>query len=186
MLSKVICLRFYLLSVMCWFCFANQFAWAQDNQLDVGDDAFGGIVLYVDSTGKHGKVAMPFDQAERVSCGKKGSSKAKSATDGSLNMAMIVEVGSTDRSANKYAANYCENLSYGGHEDWYLPAIDELYIMYINKEEIGNFKFDDYCSSTEATDADSWNIHFDRSKDKCIFFYNKGSKQYNVRCIRKF
>jgi hypothetical protein len=31
------------------------------------------------------------------------------------------------------AGNFCATRSIGGYADWYLPAKDELYTMYVNK-----------------------------------------------------
>ena len=37
------------------------------------------------------------------------------------------------------ANNSCNNLSFAGFDDWYLPDKDELYMMYVNRDEIGGF-----------------------------------------------
>ena len=37
------------------------------------------------------------------------------------------------------AAQACENLSMHGHNDWYLPALDELNVLYAGKDAIGGF-----------------------------------------------
>lgn len=47
----------------------------------------------------------------------------------------------------------CENLSFAGFDDWYLPDKDELYFMYLNKDAIGGFNVESgdesrYWSST--------------------------------------
>lgn len=57
------------------------------------------------------------------------TSGCDSTTDGTLNMADIIAAGISDHPA----ANYCNNFSSGGYSDWYLPALDELYLMWTNK-----------------------------------------------------
>jgi hypothetical protein len=51
-----------------------------------------------------------------------------SAFDGAVNTAAMVAAGIDDHPA----ANFCVNLSIGGHTDWYLPARYELDIAYFN------------------------------------------------------
>lgn len=57
------------------------------------------------------------------------TSGCDSTTDGTLNMADIITAGISDHPA----ANYCNNFTGGGYSDWYLPAIDELSLMWTNK-----------------------------------------------------
>jgi len=52
------------------------------------------------------------------------------------------------------AARLCGNLVQGGFSDWYLPSVDELNKLYLNKIAIGGFVGTNYWSSTEV-DADS-------------------------------
>jgi hypothetical protein len=51
-----------------------------------------------------------------------------SAFDGAVNTAAMVTAGIGDHPA----AEFCVNLSIGGHTDWYLPARYELDIAYFN------------------------------------------------------
>lgn len=50
---------------------------------------------------------------------------ARSLVEGQNNTAAI-------DNASHQAAQFCANLSYNGHTDWYLPARDELELMYRN------------------------------------------------------
>jgi hypothetical protein len=54
------------------------------------------------------------------------------------------------------ANNSCINLGDG----WRLPTIDELKILYQNREIIGNFKWDSYWSSTKGNIVIAWRLNF--------------------------
>ncbi|PZQ46739.1 MAG: hypothetical protein DI551_04615 [Micavibrio aeruginosavorus] len=59
-----------------------------------------------------------------------------------------------------YQATQCANLVAHGHDDWYLPALEELQVMYDNKDDIGDFNADEYFSSTESHAGDAFAISF--------------------------
>ncbi|MBO5977037.1 MAG: DUF1566 domain-containing protein, partial [Bacteroidales bacterium] len=80
------------------------------------------------------------------------------------------------------AMNACNNLVYAGYSDWYLPSIQELNAMYLNKDKIGGFATDDaYWSSTEYDASECWGQYFDTGD------MGVGLKNYifRVRPIRK-
>ncbi len=81
------------------------------------------------------------------------------------------------------AAVYCNDLSQDGHDDWYLPATEELNVLYSNKDVIGNFGHY-YWSSRE------YNSHGAYSKDFYggTWYYDYNSYKNStklVRCVRK-
>jgi hypothetical protein len=85
--------------------------------------------------------------------------------------------------ATANAAKYCENLSYAGHTDWYLPARQELSLLYQNSPVIGGFNYiNNYWSSTEYGMAYAYVFVFNNG-----YFYNglKTSSSH-VRCVRRF
>lgn len=53
---------------------------------------------------------------------------ANSRTDGPTNTASQMADGAADHPAG----NFCNNLSIGGYSDWYMPAIDELEVIFYN------------------------------------------------------
>ena len=53
--------------------------------------------------------------------------------DGAANTAAMVTAGIADHPA----ANFCKNLSIGGFTDWYLPAVAELQIAFVNLKRDG-------------------------------------------------
>jgi hypothetical protein len=153
---------------------------------EVGAHAGGGIIFYIDATGKHGLVAAFRDQATKVQWGANGKTGANSPGDGVSNSNMIIQYFSQNGSGTGNAAvHYCDTLTAGGYSDWYLPSIMELRRMYQAQDIIGGFILGDYCSSTENGRQDAYFIHF-RPHNRVEFYYNKTNPNYNVRCIRKF
>jgi hypothetical protein len=48
------------------------------------------------------------------------------------------------------AAQYCDSLVYGGFDDWFLPSLDELNLMYLNLRQPALDCFgNEYWSSSE-------------------------------------
>jgi hypothetical protein len=98
--------------------------------------------------------------------------------------------------ADTYAAKYCQDMVYGGHSDWYLPAKDELKFVLYNQSNckagnsacnttgniIPGFIVYIYWSSTEYSDTSTWYQFFD--------FGGQGrtakTNYYIARCIRKY
>lgn len=79
----------------------------------------------------------------------------------------------------------CKNSQIGGHNDWRLPTITELSLLYTNREAIGGFMKSVYWSSTNAYPGDP-DIYYYHSYN---FAYGKsditaGYMQYNGRCVR--
>jgi hypothetical protein len=85
------------------------------------------------------------------------------------------------------AANICDDLDLNGYTDWFLPSLDELKEMQVQKQAIGGFSDWLYWSSTEAGDA-----VFPGELAWVLSFYDGISgwttKEYTVtfRCIRKY
>lgn len=86
-------------------------------------------------------------------------------------------------------ASVCANYSYGGFDDWFLPSICELYLMYTNYHKynkytsgffVGFRAF--YWSSTEETSDYIWGQEFGIGLND---FCNR-SDPYRVRPIRSF
>ena len=77
------------------------------------------------------------------------------------------------------ANNSCINLGDG----WRLPTIQELKILYQNREIIGNFKWDSYWSSTKGNVVIAWRLNFG---DGMIYDRDNTDNTACVRAVRSF
>jgi hypothetical protein len=155
--------------------------------LSIGDHYGGGIIFSLDPSSQHGLIAAPYDQIDRACWGNTRTTNATYMNEGALNTEKIVEREEKVFLPDcKYpAACYCDSLTLGGFNDWYLPSINELKEMYDKQALIGGFVAWDYCSSTESSEGKCWNIHF-RPNKRVIYEDSKNYKSFTVRCIRKF
>jgi len=135
----------------------------------IGDFYNGGIIFWIDETGKHGLVCAKKDQSEGIIWynGTYVETKAKESgiLAGKKNTASIIAVQKKPRDEKStYAAWICDELKITenakNYDDWYLPGREELDLMYQNKSIIdstatakGGSPFDInsfYWSSTES------------------------------------
>lgn len=82
------------------------------------------------------------------------------------------------------AFELCENLTRHSYSDWYLPAKNELNVLYTNRTAIGGFTSDLYWSSTEvdSVPGDSWSQFFFNGS----YADNLKTTSLDVRCTRRF
>ncbi|GHU35806.1 hypothetical protein FACS1894172_18060 [Spirochaetia bacterium] len=94
----------------------------------------------------------------------------------------------TKRDETIKAAQVVSVPGYGGYNDWFLPSVDELDLMYKNlkKQGKGGFSNDIYWSSSWVDFFEIWTIDFSNgSKDGEAGSYNYNF-DYLVRAIRQF
>jgi hypothetical protein len=148
---------------------------------NIGEKYGGGIIFYIDGTGKHGLIAAFSDQSSVTQWGCYGTSIGSTggAIDkGQTNTTAIVN-GCSDEGI---AALICHNLVLNGFNDWFLPSKGELNRMYIKKNVIGSFANDEYWSSSEYDIYTSWTQDFTTGKQE------RSAKKNlkNVRAVRVF
>lgn len=114
---------------------------------------------------------------------------AATCQTGEANTAFLV--GATGEPDYPFAAaEYCDGLSAHGYDDWYLPAQDELNVLYANKnmgdldgtfDEIDSFPDGYYWSSSEHNSTFSRFMRFDNGAQSGMAKYVNQA----VRCVRK-
>lgn len=90
--------------------------------------------------------------------------------------------------ADTYAAKYCENMTYGGYSDWFLPALNELALLGTNRASFVGLQGSPYWTSTESTQygtpaMDQWTIWMDNATQSTATKTLVGGY---VRCMRKY
>ncbi len=114
-----------------------------------------------------------------------GATGYTSTTTGESNTSnLVANYGSytdSDGTVGVPPAAYCDSLNANGRTDWYLPAKDELNVMYTNKTAIANFSTSYGWSSTEYSaikaSAQSFGTGSIVNNDKIGSLY--------VRCVRR-
>lgn len=122
-------------------------------------------------------------------------SSAKSTWDGYSNTNAII----TQSGATTGAAFLCNSSTNGGKNDWYLPAIDELNLLWQNRFNInrtlsGNSSagvilgatqllYETYWSSEERNSNTAWSLYFEDGAAN--YYFQKNYLNY-VRAVRKF
>ena len=167
----------------------------------IGDFAQGGVVFWVDETGRHGLVAAKEDQSAGVRwyAGTYGSTQAKGDGPfaGEANTIIIiaahVKIGDD---GSTYAALICDELyvTEGGktYGDFYLPSREELNQMYINKATIDATAIANGGSSFANTLYWS-SMELQNSNEAYDYDFSAGNPDYHtkdqilhVRAIRAF
>ncbi len=126
----------------------------------IGQSYGGGIIFWLDVSGQHGLIAATSDQGYTwwgdryyYATGATGTAIGT----GSVNTTKIIAVqGKT----YTYAARLCRDYRGGGYSDWFLPAKDEIYQLYLHKNVVGGFIRGGYYSSSEFDHTLAWQKYF--------------------------
>lgn len=96
------------------------------------------------------------------------------------------------------AAKTCLDYSVGSIDDWYLPAIDELSLLWQNRFNVnrtlsGNSSFGSISGATQIGLNNYWSSTEDTTSSAWFFVFNRGyanasdkSTTHYVRAVRKF
>mgnify|MGYP000448069620 CR=1 FL=1 len=103
---------------------------------------------------------------------------------GEANTVFLIAQNGSGTPAPYAAAVYCNDLSVHGHDDWYLPAQDELNVLYNNRASIGNFDKPGFPLYWTSSERDNTQAVFQRFTDGYQDGETKSGDQY-VRCVRK-
>jgi hypothetical protein len=110
------------------------------DKLKIGSSYQGGIVFYIDKSGKHGLICAKKDLPEACWGTKIDIKTKKELGTGIENSRIIVNEASTvmggflglTRKPLLTAARLCLELNLNGYNDWFLPSLKELELMYKN------------------------------------------------------
>ncbi|MDR2177756.1 MAG: DUF1566 domain-containing protein [Treponema sp.] len=84
------------------------------------------------------------------------------------------------------AAQLCDELVFGGHDDWFLPSDKELEkIRYSIVSDLGEFSDTNYWSSSESDSTSARTYDFGYTDDEAWDITDK-NVTYNVRAVRAF
>lgn len=145
----------------------------------IGDEYGGGVIFYIDSTGKHGliKAKDEFDDVDwgldwivSLGCNQVGIGYGENNTNIIVSFFGIGE----------YSAAICRNYNGGGFIDWFMPSKDELGLL----GELGYLNDKIYWSSSEKIDEVDHAWYWDYSTSLM-----RGSEKFekmSVLPIRKF
>jgi hypothetical protein len=165
----------------------------------VGELYGGGVIFFVDQTGMHGLICSMTDLSSsqewsNVNYAQIGV-EAQSDWNGQSNTNIIIGQSGHSNSAAKLCDDYTNaNYGTGIFSDWYLPAMDQCYLLYQTKYQVNKTLDGDgnasttsilksnYWSSTEFDATISWMFEFITGIPKNI--YKNSSAR--IRAIRTF
>ncbi len=167
------------------------------NAHNIGELFGGGIVFWIDNTGQHGLIVSLFNTSQsstwstiyNVLIGP----TAQSTWNGQANSTAMIYHPAAISSSAKLCNSYSNpNHGTGIYSDWYLPAVDELSLVYharylLNKVIAGEsgvpFLSDvNYWSSTEFDAQNAKNYYFSNGEAG----ENSKNSTNVVRCVRDF
>ncbi|MFB9151639.1 Lcl domain-containing protein [Roseovarius ramblicola] len=161
-----------------------------DGSIYAGDSPDGNVPMYTTQNNEPGTYSWndgtlsPTPDTAMENCTDGPPGTATTCQTGEANTAFLV--GATGEPDYPYfAAESCDELLDHGHDDWYLPARDELNVLYTNKNEgdlNGTFPtFRNYWSSSELNDDFSRHIDFDDGSEPIA----DKRLEFTVRCVRR-
>lgn len=165
-----------------------------------GDFSQGGIVFWLDETGRHGLVCAKTDQStgclwfSNPSVFHQTIAYGDGPFSGEMNTSIIIAVqgfGSGILYAARVAAEYISTEGGKSYGDWYMPSIGELNLLYANRAVIdetalvnGGSTFAEYYYWS-STEYDTFQAYFQ------LFItgqttYDGKNNFYRVRAVRAF
>ena len=160
--------------------------------LSVGTNYQGGIIFYIFQSNDpgyvagqtHGLIAATANQGNVT--WHNGSAINTGATSTSIGsgLANTISIINYQGTGISHAAGLARAYRGGGYSDWYLPSLDELNVMFVNRNIIGGFIASDYWSSSESLISiiRAWEVDFNTGWDSEP---GKSNSMY-VRAIRSF
>ena len=147
----------------------------------VGDEIFGGVIVFIDASGYHGIVAAKMEDIRRLkwSTNRDSEEDFDLSSEGENNTQIILNYyNNTQWSAP--AAEYCNNFVSQGYDDWYLASSDEFSF---NGKIIQKNMYEKYGADFIREYNGLWTSNIDSSYSSRALaaFYNGCS---NNNCVR--
>jgi hypothetical protein len=142
-----------------------------------GQSFQGGKIVYVDPTGRHGKIAQIGDSGGIWGC----YGTTTGATDRGFNAGRQNTLTIVNSCATTSAAKTCYNMVFDGFSDWYLPSINEVNMLMGLANDFGILPGYFYLSSTEYSNT---HARADSTNDEDVV--PKGGQSYLFRPFREF
>jgi hypothetical protein len=115
----------------------------------IGESYGGGIISWIDNTGKHGFIATPSDLSNGISWYPDGAIYFIPVSESAIGFGKQNTIDIVNKAGQgNYAAKLCDDLILNGKSDWYLPSSYELLMLYTYRNYIGGFGTGKYWSST--------------------------------------
>lgn len=182
-----------------------------DSELDlavspvIGQQAFGGIIFWLDPSGNHGLVAARADNSSGIRWGIMHNSLASGSGifAGSRNttLAVVSQAVAFDYADSgvltcaNYAiaadglsacATFATSAETSCYADWYLPSQFELSLLLSQRTLVGNFFNENYWSSTETPSGSDPAVNAWLQNVASSRAVAAKSELHRVRCIRAF
>ena len=154
-----------------------------DSNHYIGEQYGGGIIFYIDSSGRHGLIVSNVDLSKNAKWGFSDTAVhafGKVIGTGKLNTSRILKLINTPN----IAARLCVDFEYKGFKEWFLPSIEELNLIYKNLKlgKLVDFSEGNYWSSSETDFNNVWMQNFGKGYSQ---EQNENIPSY-VRAIRAF
>jgi hypothetical protein len=153
----------------------------------IGDFKYGGVIFYIDATGKSGLVCAVTDQSSDAPWGCQGTTitgaDGTAIGTGEQNTLDILAGCAIDGTA----ADVCTNVTLNSFSDWFLPGKDALDLIYQNRAIINttaaansgtDLQLDYYWSSSEISNNQAWAQSFSTGSQL------EGDKGFISACTR--
>jgi hypothetical protein len=151
----------------------------------IGDYAFGGVVFWVDNSGRHGLVCAIADQARGIMW-KDGMGDRPDSEKTNKNGGTVIE-----NIASQVCKDYSVSVDGLQYDDWYFPSKDEVYRMFEKRSIIDNtaikkggssFAQNNELSPTEFCNSPAWDQVFNYGYRD----YDYKNSRFNVRAVSAF
>lgn len=161
----------------------------------IGEHYQGGVIyhLYKDPDGSEHGLIVSIDYQSLFEIWSDGLAVPATATS-TWNGLSNTNAASIQPGATYGAWKLCQDYTYDGYNDWFLPSVDQLTLLWDNRfnvnktlSNIGGIEiyFNDLWSSTEYNYQSAFTFSFFDGRANITAFPNK-NYQYHVRAIRQF